>query len=104
MEKEKSQAFTDSKRDEIQKIIQERFRKVIPEINGLSYSVEVCDNDTFYSIVKDVLRADEVYAELYPRERPENFDRNYVLEKEKEFKEIMAVENPYYSIYYSNKK
>jgi len=53
---------------------------------------------------KDVLRADEVYAELYPRERPENFDRNYVLEKEKEFKEIMAVENPYYSIYYSNKR
>jgi len=52
----------------------------------------------------DVLRSDEVYRELYPRERPNNFDRNYVLEKQKEFKEIMALGNPYYTIYYSNKK
>ena len=65
---------------------------------------DICCYFIFYSIVKDVLRADEVYAELYPRERPKDFDRNYVLEKEKEFKEIMALENPYHSIYYSNKK
>ena len=56
------------------------------------------------SIVKDVLRGDEVYNELFPREQPKDFDRNSLLEKQKEWKEIMAVENPYHAIYYSNKK
>ena len=74
-----------------------------PIVHRINYQIFFC-YFIVYSIVIDVLRGDEVYNELFPREQPKDFDRNYVLEKQKEWKEIMAVENPYHAIYYSNKK
>merc|ERR1711970_1071039 len=52
----------------------------------------------------DILRANDVYFELFPREQPKDFSHDYIVEKTKEFSEIMSEPNPYYDIYYANKK